>query len=76
MRIIRMRLALRGFKDVDTDAITTYAGTPSRLSQRGIVSEAGVRGWISDALDVKKAFLKGVSYKIECSKKTSHQNGR
>ena len=62
VRVIRMRLTLRGFKDVDADTITTYAGTSSRLSQRVIVSEAAIRGWAIEALDVKKAFLKGVSY--------------
>ena len=60
--IVRMRLTLRGFKDADADSLTTYAGTSSRLDQRVIVSEAAVRGWTITALDVKKAFLKGVSY--------------
>ena len=32
-RIIRVRLALRGFKDKDADSIETYAGTAARLSQ-------------------------------------------
>lgn len=63
VRIVRMRLTLRGFKDVDADLIATYAGTSARLSQRVIVSEAVCRGWPLKALDVKKAFLKGVSYK-------------
>ena len=63
VRIIRMRLTLRGFKDIDADLITTYAGTSSRLSQRVIVSEAACRGWTITAMDVKKAFLKGVTYK-------------
>ena len=57
-----MRLTLRGFKDLDADDILTYAGTSSRLSQKILVSEAVLRGWPIVALDVKKAFLKGVSY--------------
>ena len=52
VRVIRMRLTLRGFKDVDADSISTYAGTSSRVSQRLIISEAAVRGWGVEALDV------------------------
>ena len=62
VRIIRMRLTLRGFKDRDANDILTYAGTSSRLSQKLLVSEAVNRGWKIVALDVSKAFLKGVSY--------------
>ena len=62
VRIVRMRLTLRGFKDVDANDIATYAGTSARLSQRVIVSEAVCRGWTLTALDVKKAFLKGITY--------------
>ena len=57
-----MRLTLRGFKDRDADSLDTYAGTSDRLSQRVIVSESVCRGWTMKALDIKKAFLKGVSY--------------
>ena len=39
-RIIRVRLALRGFKDKDADSIETLAGTAARLSQRLLTSEA------------------------------------
>ena len=63
VRIVRMRLTLRGFKDADADQLATYAGTSARLSQRLIVSEAVCRGWTLTALDVKKAFLKGISYR-------------
>ena len=34
VRIIRMRLTLRGFKDRDANDILTYAGTSSRISQK------------------------------------------
>ena len=63
VRIIRMRLTLRGFKDKGADYILTFAGTSSRTSQKLIVSEAVIRGWPIVTLDVRKAFLKGVSYK-------------
>ena len=63
VRIIRMRRALRGFKDVDANEILTYAGTSSRLSLKLLVSGAVNNGWPVLALDVKKAFLKCVSWK-------------
>ena len=37
--IIRMRMALRGFQDLDKDDLDTYAGTAKRLSQRIVASE-------------------------------------
>ena len=61
-RIIRMRLTLRGFKDRDANDIETYAGTSSRTSQRLVTSEAVCQGWKLTTIDVKKAFLKGISY--------------
>ena len=62
VRVIRMRLTLRGFKDNQAEDLETYAATSSRLSQRIVVSEAAVRGWRMSAMDVKKAFLKGITY--------------
>lgn len=62
VRTIRMILTLRGFKDGDAEDLTTCVGTPSRLSQRLVVSEAAVQGWPLATVDVKKAFLKGISY--------------
>ena len=46
VRIIRMRLTLRGFKDRDADSLQTYSGTAGQLSQRLMVSEACCRGWV------------------------------
>ena len=39
-RIIRMRMALRGFKDLEADRLANYSATTSRLSQRLLNSEA------------------------------------
>ena len=50
-------------KDREADQILTFAGTSSRTSQKLLVSEAVVRGWPTVTLDVRKAFLKGVTYK-------------
>ena len=59
-RIIRMRMTLRGFKDTEAAGLVTFAGTASRVAQRIVVSEAACQGWSLTALDVKRAFLKGV----------------
>ena len=55
-------MTLRGFKDRDKGYLATYAGTAARLSRRIVTSEAAVCGWPMVALDVRKAFLKGVTY--------------
>ena len=55
-------MTLRGFKDQDANDLITFAGTASRLAQRVVVSEACVRQWPMAALDIRKAFLKGISY--------------
>ena len=61
-RVIRARLTVRGFKDVDKGQVATYAGTSQRFSQRVIVSEAVIRGWDLVTTDISKAFLQGVTY--------------
>ena len=68
--MIRMRMTLRGFKDLDAEHLDTYAGTSSRSSQRLVTSEAVIRGWALATIDVRKAFLKGVSYE-ELAQSTS-----
>ena len=61
-RTIRARLTVRGFKDADKWDIDRYAGTSTRGSQKLIVSEAVLRGWVLCAADISKAFLQGVTY--------------
>ena len=61
--IIRSRLCLRGFKDLDRDSVASYAGTSQRFSQRILCSEAVIRGWDIATTDISKAFLQGVTYK-------------
>ena len=63
VHIIRMRMTQREFKDADAADLLTFAGTSSRVSQRIVVSEAAVQGWQLTAIDVKMAFLKGITYK-------------
>ena len=38
IRIIRMRMTLRGFKDTEAAGLVTFAGTASRVAQRIVVS--------------------------------------
>ena len=61
-RIIRARLCLRGFKDIQANDLDSYAGTSQRYSQRVIVSEAVIREWDLANSDISKAFLQGVTY--------------
>ena len=62
-RIIRVRMALRGFKDRDADTLETYAGTAGRTSQRILTSEAANHPeWEFRTIDVNKAFLQGATY--------------
>ena len=61
-RIIRARLTLRGFKDMDAANLERYAGTSQRYSQRLVVSEAANRKWSLVSTDISKAFLQGVTY--------------
>ena len=65
VRVIRARLTQRGFKDLDKGNLQTFSGTASRLAQKLIVSEVCVRQdqhWDMWTVDVRKAFLKGISY--------------
>ena len=61
-RVIRARLCLRGFKDVQARDLASYAGTSQRYSQRVLVSEAVLRRWDIATTDISKAFLQGVTY--------------
>ncbi|CAE7363144.1 RE1 [Symbiodinium sp. KB8] len=62
VRTIRARLCLRGFKESGADDQSNFATTASRFSQRLLVSECVLRGWVIASSDVPKAFLQGVSY--------------
>ena len=63
-RVIRMRLVLRGFMDLDAFSLDTFSGTAKRTSQRMLASEAACNpNYIIASLDVDKAFLKGFTYK-------------
>eukprot|EP00438_Fugacium_kawagutii_P025194 Skav218080 [mRNA] locus=scaffold3382:13254:23272:- [translate_table: standard] len=62
-RVIRMRMALRGFKEWCADSLDTYAATGSKVSQRLLLSEAACHPtWSFLSLDINKAFLQGLTY--------------
>ena len=61
-RVIRARLCLRGFKDLDKDNVAKYAGTSQRHTQRILCSEAVVQQWDIWNTDISKAFLQGINY--------------
>lgn len=54
-------MTLLGFKDVEAEGLNTYAGTSFRISQKVVTSEAVCRGWSLTAIDVKEAFVKGIT---------------
>ena len=59
IKVIRMRLVLRGFMDMEANSLDTFAGTAKRQSQRHMASEAACRPtWRIASLDIDKAFLK------------------
>ena len=63
-RVIRMRLCLRGFMDIEAFTLDTFSGTAKRTSQRILASEAACHPeFITASLDIDKAFLKGFTYK-------------
>jgi len=57
IRIIRMRLVLRGFMDTEAFSLDIYSGTAKRTSQRILASEAACHpDFIIASLDIDKAF--------------------
>ena len=62
VRIIRCRMALRGFRDMGAGALQAFAGTAKQASQRLLSSEAACNpDWVYVAVDVEKAFLQGMT---------------
>ena len=61
-RIIKARLTVRGFKDVQQEGMSTYAGTASRWAQKFLLSIAAQHSWRLKSADVGAAFLKGITF--------------
>ena len=58
-RVIRARLTMRGFKDVNARNLDNYAGTSQRYSKRVLVSVVVRNQWDICASDISHAFLQG-----------------
>ena len=57
-----MHLALKGFKEPQTDDEVNFSATAQRTSQKIVASEAaGHKDWSFVAVDVGKAFLQGLT---------------
>ena len=64
IRIIRMRMAIRGFQDWYAHLEENYSATCSRVSQRIVCSETACHeDWDLVTVDIEKAFLQGLTYK-------------
>ena len=63
VRGIRMRMALRGFREPHGLEEQNYSGTAHRASQKALVSLAACnKRWRFLSADVRKAFLQGASF--------------
>ena len=63
LKIIRMRLVLRGFMDIEAFSLDTFSGTAKRSSQRMLASEAACHeDFIIASLDIDQAFWKGFTH--------------
>ena len=62
-RTIRVRMALRGFKEPLDDNEVTFSATAQRISQKILASEAACHPeWSFVAVDISKAFLQGLTF--------------
>eukprot|EP00959_Pyramimonas_sp_CCMP1952_P051565 1077460-Pyramimonas_sp.AAC.1 len=61
-RAIRLRLALRGFMDLEAFDVEASSGTARRSSQRLLASTAACKKqWSTASLDINTACLKGLT---------------
>ena len=62
VRRIKARLTVRGFRDSQGPALSTFSATTSRWGQRLIVSMAVQRRWTLFSCDIAQAFLRGIPF--------------
>ena len=60
VRRIKARLAVRGFRDSQGPALSTFSATTSRWEQRLIASMTVQRRWTLVSCDTAQAFLRGI----------------
>ena len=61
-RVIKARLTVRGYKDLQGGEVKTMATTASRWGQRVVCMAAVQNDWVLYSADVSQAFLKGMSF--------------
>jgi len=61
-KIIKARLTVRGFRDLQQQGMRTFSATASRWGQRLIVSTVVQHGWELFSADVSQAFLRGLTF--------------
>jgi hypothetical protein len=61
-RIIKARLTVRGYKDLQGGEVKTMAATASRWGQRVVCMAAVQNDWVLYSADVSQAFLQGMSF--------------
>ena len=61
VRRIEARLTIRGLRDLQGPALSTFSATMSRWGQRLIVSMVVQRRWTLVSCDITQAFLRGFS---------------
>ena len=60
--VIKARLTVRGYKDIQATDLRTFAGTTTRWGQRVVNSVAAQKGWTIFTADVSQAFLRGLTF--------------
>jgi len=61
-RIIKARMTVRGYKDIQAPDLETFSATTSRWGQRVVVWIAAQQGWDIFSADVAQAFLRGAPF--------------
>ena len=70
-RIIKARLTVRGYKDLQGGEVKTMATTALRWGQRVVCMAAVQNDWVLYSADVSQAFLKGMSLRVRQGQRQS-----
>ena len=62
VRIIRIRLTVRGYKDKHKDEVKTFTGTSTRWGQRMVNMLAAQHQWKLRSANISSAFLQGRTF--------------
>ena len=61
-KVIKSRMCVRGFKDLQGDKVATSASTAARWAQRLVCSISAIHGWPISIADVSAAFMQGMAF--------------